>query len=1022
MDDRVDLQNNDEPILEPSNGNEASYSDLVAYFAAKRQILKGKKLSLENTSFLQACSKVYNVGPKLFSEANYELLKQYSNFTEEIVIDLRPATLKAVFGNFTDPDDVVQNRIFILSVLYKNGVIENNLGKIRDQGWIKFLNSIDKIKLDEYARVFAQIDEVAIDNINFFSRVKAHNDLDTLAKDLQSSLALNKAYGLKDTLTQDTQIKGFTLINEHVCKRTRFFPGPWKIAMRAAWEMPSSEASFELYRLYSERQIWLAGYIKFPVIHKFLSYFYSKPIFSTFDEEPLTQACKLLQSVGELDIDNYKVIEDMPETGLAFCSLLNSKGILKTEYLQKINGISESTLQHICEANEKQLITLPTLNLLIKLGKKGIDGTTWMIYKPNWLIISKLSDHSLKTLGSIELNEQIFEQIKNLYELNFMPIFDRLNESQQKNMLTNVNYEKISTLLLHLEKIGLFTPENVQSIFDNQVRLIKDNKMVQSILNLEKNYVKRDQKRFDRIIQPTDKLSAPKPRTPSQSQPAVSSLKTVLSTLPDEQIARHVSEKLKKIGIVISEEELGAYSPAVLQAFHAAFPLFTEDNLLTQKNIQYMLRLFSAAPDPQTRCRCIIILSQCGLLIPEKLYNNINKLEYVMQQNPPLFREIYAEAWVQTETNSKWLEQTISAGLQETDLSLNTEETLIQRFLIENEENAAYLALDDTKEIIAAHAQPPLVQQTIKLLDKSKLSIKTVLERLLQTNAEQIQKVHAWLFILDKAELLDASNASQILKLGRHLPGNLDYLKNIVMALKAQPEFKLNTYLKQNTLDQLLKEDTNPQTKQKILDYIQLVIQNPSTAVKLAYVVADVAEVAGEKAVVVQDQLKRGAGVLATAATNMSQQVYGKIKMFTSKTKPTVAELLPIATQNRHFNRSYYQTHLEQLNQDLSALLSQDLQSEPNVDWLVRQPNQEVVGRCLRLLANANMLKDEDQWQNKVGALAAHDARELTKLESRCQRVLSSAEPKDVKEKTIQMWLEPVLLSLGHSPKGSHRQ
>lgn len=1017
MDEKQDYLPPDEPILESSNGNEASYEELSAYFAAKRKIIKGKKISLENTPFLQACSKIYNIGPKFFSEAHYQLLKQHPKLTEEIISDLRPATLQALFGNNNDSENMVQNRVFILAVLHKNGVIKNKFGKITDQDWIKFLNSIDKIKLNEYARVFAQISDTSIDNIQFFSHVKAHNDLESLAKDLQSTLAFHKAYGLDDILRADTQIKGFTLINEYVCKRTRFFPKAWKIAMRAAWEIPSSEASFELYKLYSERQIWLDGYINFPVIHRFLSYFYRKPIFQTFDTEPLTQVCKLLQSVGELDMDNYKLIEDMPETGLAFCKLLNSKGILNAQYLQKINGISESTLQHICEENEKHLITLHTLNLLLKLGKKGIDGTTWMVYKPNWLIISKLSDNSLKTLGTIELNEQIFEQIKNLYELGFMQVFDKLNESQQKNMLTNVNYEKISTLLLHLEKIGLFTPENVKSIFDNQTRLLKDNKMFQSILNLEKNYVKKDQKRFERIIQSTDTKSATKMHTPAQL--AVSSIKTVLSTLTDEQIAQNVSKKLRKIGIAISEEELGAYSPAVLLAFHAALPLFSEDNLLSQNNIQYTLRLFSAAPDPQARCRCIVILSQCGLLIPEKLYNNINKLEYVMQENPDLFLEIYTEAWVQKETNSKWLEKTLSAGLQETDPSLNKEETLIKRFLIENEENAAYLALDDTKEIISTHAHPPLVQQTIKLLDKSKIRIESVLRGLMQTNTEQIQKIYAWLFILDKAELLNPNTASQILKLSRDLPGNLDYLKNIVASIKAQPELKLNTYFKQKLFDQLLKEDTALQSKQKILDYIQAVIQNPSTAARLAYMVSDVAEVAGEKAVVVQDKLKKGARVLAIAATNMSQQVYGKIKMFRSKAKPTVTELLPIATQNRHFNGSYYQTHLEQLNQDLNALLSQDLLSEPNVDWLVLQPNQEVVGRCLRLLANANMLKDDDQWQNKVGALAAYDAKEFAKLEGKCQRVLSSTESKDVKAETIQMWIEPVLLSLRHSPGSS---
>ncbi len=1019
-----------EPILGMPNGNEASYEELRAYFSAKRQILISKtkrtNLLLENTLFLQACSKLYHTGSKIFSENNYALLKQYPKFAEEIVVALRPAMLKALFGNAQTPNDVVENRIFILSILQKNGIIDIQDGKLNDQGWLRFLNSIDSAKLDQYTRVFAQIEPVSIDDPAFFSRVKAHHDLDSLALELQSTLLLNNTYGVENKLSEDTQIKGFTLINEYVCKRTRFFPKPWKIAMRIAWETPGLESSFELYKLYSERQIWLNGYINFPIIHRFLSYFYSKPIFQTFDAEPLTQVCQLLQSVDALNMSHFQIIADMPQTALSYCELLHAKGVLDTKHLQDITDIPELTLQHICESNKKQLITLSTLNLLIRLGKIGIDGTQWMIHKPNWMIVSKLSDNSLNIIESLELNQQVFENLKYLYERKFMEIFDQLSESQQKNLLTNVNNEKIVTLLQHLEKISLLTPENIQSIFDNQTRLLENNQLLQSILNIEKSYSSRDQKRFNRFMQSSRSRSASRTRSQStDSSPII-----ILSALPDEQIARSVSQKLQSIGIEMQEEDLDAYSPAVLQSFHAVLPLFQEDNLLTQDNISSMLRLFSAAPDPQIRCRCIIILSQCGLFTTDKLLTKIGKLELLHKDNPALFREIYAEAWIQTETNKNWLEQTISAGLQETDLSLNAEETLIQRFSIDNEENSAYLALDDTKHKVGDHVRPPLVQQAIKLLDKSKLSIETVLDELLLTNEEQIQKVYAWLFILDKADLLDPRNAKQIIMHSQALAGEVDFLKSIVIALKAEPELKINTALKQKNLDQLLNDDTSLQTKQKILDYMNLAIQNPSTGAKLAYMVSDVADVAGEKAVVAQDQLKRTAEVLSAAATGMGQKVYDRIKLFSSKaaipSKPTVPELLSfyrsVATQTHHFNGSYYQTHLERLNEDLTALLSQGLLSDPNVKWLVQQPNQELVGRCLRLLAKANMLKDDDQWQNKVGLLSEFDSKELTKLESKCQRVLSSQESQEVKETTVKMWLEPLLQSQTYLPKGSGSQ
>lgn len=124
-----------------------------------------------------------------------------------------------------------------------------------------------------------------------------------------------------------------------------------------------------------------------------------------------------------------------------------------------------------------------------------------------------------------------------------------------------------------------------------------------------------------------------------------------------------------------------------------------------------------------------------------------------------------------------------------------------------------------------------------------------------------------------------------------------------------------------------------------------------------------------------------------------------------------------LARQNTHFNGSFYQTHLKHLNKDLNALLSQGLLSEPNVNWLVQQPNQELMGRCLTLLAKANMLKDDDHWQNKVSILSAYDSQELTKLETKCRGVLTSQESLEVKQHTVQMWLEPIIRSDARSHK-----
>lgn len=1033
MDERnPDNQSYTEPLLELSNGDEASYEDLLGYLSAKRKLFlsqpKGKKLPTENTLFLQACSKLYNVGPKLFSESNYGLLRRHPKFAEDIVGSLRPAMLKTLFGNYTDLEAVVENRIYILAVLYKNGIIQKIEGQIHDQDWIRFLNAINPEKLEQYANVFAQIEPLTITNTNIFSQLKAHNDLENLPTTLGASLLLNQSYGNKDTLphdifTEESQIKGFTLINEYICKRTRFFPKQWKAAMKLAWEDPSLEASFELYKVYSERQIWLSKFIGFPIIYRFLNYFYNKPIFQTFDEEPLTRACKILQSADELTKDNFAIIADMSELKLSFCAILLSKGKLKTDYLKIINEIPEKILQNIYNSNEAQRMIPSTFDALIKLGQTGIDGTKWMSHKPNWRIISTLSNKTLEILGSLDLDEHIFEQIKYLHDRNAMQTFDRLNESQQKNLLTNTQNEKILTLLQHLEKISLFTPENIQFIFDNQRLFIEDQQLVNTFLRLEKSSATRDQKRLNRFMQSLDRSASPRSRSPSQSRDLIPV--NILSTLPDEQIAVVLSQKLQTLGIVIKAEDLDLYSPTVLQAFHAVLPLFKEENLLTQTNLKSLLRFFSAAPDPRIRSRCMIVLAQCGLLAPDKISNKVGKLELLYQENPDLFREIYAEAWVQTETSTKWLEDIISAGLQESDISANAEETLIRRFLIENEENSAYLSLDDTKQSVAGHVHAPLLQQVLKLLDKSKINIESILDGLLQTNEEQIQKVYAWLYILDKAELLDSSNAKQIIKHCHALPAEVDFLKTTVAAIKAHPELKMNTALKQKSWDQLLSSQTTASNKQKILDYMALSINNPTAAAKIAFMVSDAADVAGEKAVIVQDQLMRTAGSLAASATDMGQKVFDKMRLFSSKPaaspKPKVPEFVIIATRCEQFNGSFYQEHPKHLQADLGALLYQDLLSEANVQWLMEQPNQMLIGRCLRLLAKANLLKDDNQWKNKINLLVATNEQEFTKVEKKCQAVLKSQEPQQVKERTMQMWLEPLVGSPGHSPKGTRK-
>ena len=1024
MDEKFDPANNETgSLFDLSNPRELPYEELRDYLAAKHSIIARKNpkyiSTSENTAFLQACSSLYKVGPKLFSATNYALLQQYPKLAEDILIALRPSYLKALFGHYKGPQDMIENRLAILSVLHKNSILRVENGKIEDQDWLLFLNALDAEKLDQYAKIFAAIDEGGpIENPEYFLQVKAHNDLESLPAQIRFHNALKQGYAIENRFAEDTQIKGFTLVNEYVCKRTRFFPKPWKQAMRLAWEIPSLENSFELYKLYVEIQNWLDGYQNFPIIYRFLSYFYSKPIFKIFDAEPLTQVCKMLHSVKEFNIDNYTVLANLPEkTALEFCHLLSSKEILTTKYIQKIANISETILQSICEANTKQRLTLTVLNVLLRLGSMGVDASSWLVHKPNWLVLSSLNNQSLKLLSTLELTPQLFEKITFFSSENYLGLFEQCTEDQQKDLLNNENADRLLHLLRHLKAVGLLTPENTQSIFANQGRLLADTKTYKYILNIEKTYTQRDQKKLNRAIA-TKQNTASQARKPSH----VTTVPTaILFQSSDEESLHKIAQKLQSMGITISTEELGAYSPAVLQAFYAAIPLFQEDNLLNAKNIKYMLRLFSSAPNPQDRCRCIIILSQCGLLRPDKLYEHIGKLEYLIQQDPALFQEIYAEAWVHTETNSSWLQTTITAGLQEPGQDNNTEENLIKRYSIENEENAAYLALDDTKQRIASHPNAPLLQQTLKLLDKSKLNIESVLDLLMLTNEKQIQKLYAWLFILDKTGLLDLPKAQILLSNSQNLVGNSQFLKKIVTSLKAQPDFKGNTLLQQKHFNQLMQRETQLPIKQRILEYMDLAIHNPSAAAKFTFMAAEVAEVAGEKAGIAQDKFFKTAEKLASATNEMGQRLYGKMKLFSSKLEttmqPTVAEILVFAKRSEHFQGSYYQSHLERLTNDLTILRSQNLLSQPNVQWLMEQPQQETLSRCLTLLGSFNMLKDDEQWQTKLQTLVAYGPEKIRQIEKKCAGVMNSSESKGVQENTVQMWLQQLITKDVASPR-----
>jgi len=351
-----------------------------------------------------------------------------------------------------------------------------------------------------------------------------------------------------------------------------------------------------------------------------------------------------------------------------------SERISEEKFIQFINALAEIPLI-TNSAKTAEFNPLDVFEYLIKM---------MLIVHPNLVTLVrdfgiKIASEKLEHLALFISNACLVENSEYSWE-------------QGVHEIGNLLYNEFQTEQeRYLPKTGLFPEGRFSPKFMDfletckQIEMPKkaDNQFLQSILNIDKSYPNRDQKKFDRVMQSREG-SASRSRTPSpppsQSQRTASDPTVILSALPDEQIARHVFKKLKTIGIVIKSDELEAYSPTVLCAFHAVLPLFNEDNLLTQNNVKSMLRMFSAAPDPQIRCRCLIILSQCGLLLPGNLETNIVKLEFMNRENPSKFQEIYAEAWVQTEANSKWLQQTMSAIIPEADMSLNTNVDWRSRF------------------------------------------------------------------------------------------------------------------------------------------------------------------------------------------------------------------------------------------------------------------------------------------------------------------------------------------------------
>ena len=1012
--------------------------------------------------FEAACYKLYQSSKKLLSEANYNLLLKYQEFAETIVINLRPNVIKDIFGfHQNDSEEVIAQRIFILNILTQSGIIKNNNGVIEDQDWIKFLTVISYDKLAQYYQVFALINrsDCPISDPKWFAGLKSHNDLsDQTLKAIESSFGIFLSYGTPLTWSQGSQIIGFTLVNEYVCKRARFFPGPWKEAMKAVWSDPGKiDNSFQLYKLYSERFLWLDSYKSRPIIYNFLKFFYGRTIFQTFNAEPLTQVCNLLQAQNRLNRKNFEYVASMSATQLEFCQLFNQRGVFDENNLSRIADIPEEILKNIGE--HKDAVTLLRLPILIRLGQNRIDPTCWIENVTNWVAIDKLNDDTMNNLRSLSLNADIFAKIQYFYKENFIDRFNQLNPELQEHLLTSNNhvsmidilnqfdqefFKKVFNQLPIIQQMDLLKSGNHQVlepllrrqytqqhgitmnynlIFQHQQLLSENESLRDSVFNIDLPSPERYRKRLNGYLHqyPTN-----------VSEPDFASRALVFDLpLPenrdyqqltgeiDKDLKQEITEKLEKLGITGVNEVLDAYSTQVLMGFHALYPLFVENQLLRNKeSFQTSLELFTQAENPEIRNGCIILLAQYGLLNQKTLKTSIELLEKAALKDPQFYKKTYDDAFTKNDLNAKSLTDEIAKiNFKVNNSKVCPANSAANGAYLANE-NGAYLALEDNKWLLHSHPCSEKISEAFRLLDKNKIRIECFFaEFIAEENIKKMEKMMAWLFVLDRAGLCQPDSIRLILQHPLQFEQFNGFPMDIMEVLQLKQQDYLKKVLDPTLFAQLLKAEVSIDEKKTIIKFIKKQISNPSATEKFVFNATAAAAAIGNAA------KSAGKAISETTSNTVMAAAAASTKSVSTaishaKTPGILASALSSVSLPARFFRdstdykplinkysdSYFAKNFDQFSLAISALKSQDAGSEENAITLLQQgDNQELAGRCIRLLAAGNLIKNNPGWRNSMFLLMT--TPNFSELEQKCQKILHSDSSEDDKVSTINFWL-----------------
>ena len=312
-----------------------------------------------------------------------------NSFTEEAesVLNKCSTSQREFFYELDDNKKEALNNV--LGILTQHQLIEVADGTLKDSNyWLPFLKFLCEKddKIQEFSKIVKLFNEKYIikendssNDLNLLRSIKLDKYDELSGKLLNEALAIY--YSIKPTIEETTigetilanQIPGWTLLNEYIAKRTKYYPRNWINAMQHALNEPSDSNYFELYKLYFQRKDWLDS-IWFSPLKTFLTWLYSTPIDSKFANERLTIACDCLQKKQLLNQSNFNFVSSCTDKERMIISILETNTLLDETNLSILNRLTSA---------ERKLISDSPQNFISFLrAQKEVTEEVISLFKP----------------------------------------------------------------------------------------------------------------------------------------------------------------------------------------------------------------------------------------------------------------------------------------------------------------------------------------------------------------------------------------------------------------------------------------------------------------------------------------------------------------------------------------------------------------------------------------------------------------------------------------------------------------